>query len=242
MSKRPIARAVIVAAGKGTRFGGKVPKQFAKLGGRMVLLHAMRALAEAREIREMVIVRRYGPRDFMPLPGAGFELDGITIKIVEGGERRQDSVAAGLAAFSGPCDVALVHDAARPFPPVKPVRELIRAVAGWNPKKPRGKRSFGGGLLAIQATDTVKEARPDGSVARTLDRSKLWLAQTPQAIHGSLVPRVVTLLRGKVEFTDESAALEFLGVPVLLVEGAPENFKITRRGDLKRAEAMLGED
>ncbi len=239
-------RAVLLAAGRGARFGGEVPKQFAPLGGIPVFEHSLRALHRFVGMREIVVVVPRVPkkgnaqiqkliRDLKTLLDAYYP----KTKVIEGGERRQDSVAAGLSAFSGACDVALVHDAARPFPPTKSIRALIDAVARYESDSRDAKKKFGGGLLAMPVTDTVKRSRPDGAVADTLDRRELWLAQTPQAIHGSLLPRVIAQLKSQREFTDESAVLERMRVPSLLVTGSPENFKITLPGDLERAESHL---
>lgn len=145
-----------------------------------------------------------------------------------GGARRQDSVAAGLAALSSPCDVILVHDSARPFVPVKAIERLIAEAHGT-----------GGALLACPATDTIKQADEQGRVAATLDRRTIWLAQTPQAFRAEHLNAVSELLRSEREFTDEAAALEALGVGVRLVLSPATNLKITTPEDLRRAAAMI---
>ena len=146
-----------------------------------------------------------------------------------GGARRQDSVANGLAALTVPYDVALVHDAARPFPDPEAVARLATLTV-----------ATGGGLLAAPATDTVKRADGEGRVAETLDRNGIWLAQTPQAIRADLVGRAIADLRSPgLEVTDEAALLERWGVPVALVDGGAGNFKVTRPADLRLAEALV---
>lgn len=255
----PRAGVVVVAAGRGTRFGGELPKQFLPLGSMRVFEHALGAFASAPGVVRIVVV---GPAEGVPdgvptrFPAlealasarlAAEESDGFApspesdaaphpppfeIRWVAGGARRQDSTLAGLRALTDPpelgLDVALVHDAARPFPPVAALAPLVaRALES------------GGALLAIPATDTIKRAAPDGTVAETLDRSELRLAQTPQAIRADRLASLARLLRSEREFTDESAALESLGVRVALVAGSTENFKITRADDLLRAEALL---
>ena len=142
--------------------------------------------------------------------------------------RRQDSVAAGLAALGEPYDVALVHDAARPFPDPADIDRLAREV-----------QRAGGGLLAMRSPDTVKRAGPTGRVTQTLDRAAIWLAQTPQAIRADLVPRAIEALRAEETVTDEATLLEQWGVEVVLVESSARNFKITHERDLAWAEAWL---
>lgn len=224
-------RAVIVAGGRGVRFGGALPKQFSLLAGTPVINHAARAIAALPSIAEIVLVL---PEGDLPkavddsLAQLHREFKAVALARITGGNRRQDSVARGLRALSGPSSVVLVHDAARPFPPLEGMKNLIAKTV-----------ELGAGILALRATDTIKQADGEGRVAATLDRAGIWLAQTPQAFRGDLVGPLLSLLESEQEFTDESAALEALGVPVALVEGAESNFKITRPEDLARAEAFL---
>lgn len=231
MSAAQRASAVLVAGGRGVRFGGLTPKQFLPLAGRSLLLHGLAAIAELAEVQELILVL---PEVNFPEDIDTLLLDSawgprrIPVRRVEAGARRQDSVAAGLEAVDPGISVVLVHDAARPFPPRKPMERLIEAAA-----------RRGGGLLAIPITDTVKRATPGHEVAETLDRRELWLAQTPQAIRTDHLPRVLQVLRGEKEMTDEAAALESLGIPVALIEGSPRNFKVTLPEDLENAERLL---
>ncbi len=231
--KVPRAGVVIVAGGRGLRLGAPVPKQFLPLADRPVFAHSL-ALFDALEfVTQLVLV--------VPAEGglpAGMErwLEGLSrpARLVPGGrERRQQSVAHGLAALSEPFDVALVHDAARPFPDSAAIARLTRAAA-----------DLGGGLLAARSPDTIKLADADGRVERTLDRRQIWLAQTPQALRADLVAHAVEELThpDAPEYTDEAALLESWGVPVALVESTTGNFKITHGEDLARAEALLAGD
>jgi 2-C-methyl-D-erythritol 4-phosphate cytidylyltransferase len=149
-----------------------------------------------------------------------------------GGARRQDSVAAGLAVLRWPYDVALVHDAARPFVKGENVARLAQATL-----------FSGGGLLAMRSADTVKRAMSGPGcpcVAETLDRETIWLAQTPQAIRADLVPRAIEAFRDPANtVTDEASLLEQWGVPVTLVESSSLNFKVTHPEDFAKAEAIL---
>jgi 2-C-methyl-D-erythritol 4-phosphate cytidylyltransferase len=225
----PTCAAVIVAAGRSERFGGSIPKQFVLLAGRPLFAYSLRLLAGLPFVSELVLVVPLG--EGLP-PRCSAELDDLNreIKIVEGGAvRRQDSVANGLAALAAPYQVALIHDAARPFPDPVAVAELARRAA-----------DCGGGLLAAPSPDTVKRAGPDRFVARTLDREGIWLAQTPQAIRADHVARAVQeLRRPDLDLTDEAALLESWGVSVALIQSTIHNFKITHPADLALAEAML---
>lgn len=231
MNDRPRLGVVIVAGGSGERFAGRPAKQFALLGGRPVLVHAASALAKVAGVVEMVFVL---PDAAIPtatdsaLNELAASLPDVVFRRCAGGGRRQDSVAAGLAALVGPYDIALVHDAARPFPPLEPTRSAIQSAV-----------VSGGALLAVRAGDTVKQSGDRDEVAATLERSRIWLAQTPQAIRADWVGPAIDLLRGQCAFTDESAVLERLGVAVKLIEGTASNIKITHREDLARAERWL---
>lgn len=224
-------RVVIAGGGQGTRFGAPLPKQFQLLGGRPVLIHGAERIASLPHVKEIVFVL---PAMTLP-PEVESGMDqfrrghgSIPVQLIHGGSRRQDSVAKGLRAFSRPCDVAFIHDAARPFPPVDAMKSL--ASRAWD---------HGAAILALPATDTLKQSDEHGRVASTLDRRSIWRAQTPQALRGEFIDRLCLVLDEPTEFSDESAALESLGIPVSLVEGSEENFKITHRRDLLRAQAML---
>jgi 2-C-methyl-D-erythritol 4-phosphate cytidylyltransferase/2-C-methyl-D-erythritol 2,4-cyclodiphosphate synthase len=223
----PRVGVVLLAAGRGARCGTDRPKQFLMLGGRPVFSYSLRLFDGFPGVTQLVLVL---PGDGLPAEQEPFLQDVRRPLVrVAGGERRQDSVAAGLAALSAPCDVALVHDVARPFPPIDAVERLVRRTL-----------ESGGGLLAARCADTVKRAAGDGTVAETIDRERIWLAQTPQAIRADLLPRAIEdLRRPDLDVTDEAALLELWGVSVALVESPATNFKITTAEDLPRAEAWL---
>lgn len=228
--KTPQCAVILVAAGKGTRLGGDVPKQFLPLGGRPLFTHSLDLFMSLPFVTEVALVL---PAD-TPADAWGGLIASYGERLVRavGGARRQDSVAAGLEALRRPCDVALVHDAARPFVQGENVERLAWAAM-----------RTGGGLLAMRSADTVKQARqePDGPcVAGTLDRETIWLAQTPQAIRADLVPRAIAAFRDPANtVTDEASLLEQWGVPVRLVESSSLNFKVTHPEDFAKAEAIL---
>jgi 2-C-methyl-D-erythritol 4-phosphate cytidylyltransferase len=219
---------VLLAAGRGERYGGSLPKQFLRIDGRPVFSYSLRLLDSLEGVCSLVLVL---PEEGGFPPEQEAFLQGLRrpLRRIAGGRRRQDSVAAGLAALQEPCDVVLVHDAARPFPPPEAVLQLIRLTL-----------ERGGGLLATPASDTVKRSDGNGGVAETIDRSQIWLAQTPQAIRGDLLARAMEAFRREdLQVTDEASLLEQWGIPVALVASPPTNFKITIAGDLPRAESLV---
>ena len=217
--------AILVAAGRGERMGADCPKAFVELAGEPLLLRAARAFDESAEVDGVVAVVPAGWE-----PAARGVLAGLVKleAVVAGGERRQDSVGAGLdhaAAFDG---VVLVHDAARPL--VSP--ETIALVA-------RAARELGAALPAVELTDTVKRIR-DGRVVETLDRSALGAAQTPQGFQVALLREAYRNAERKgLQLTDEAMAVEALGKPVAVVPGLPTNRKLTTPDDLEWAEHRL---
>jgi 2-C-methyl-D-erythritol 4-phosphate cytidylyltransferase len=228
--KPPQAAVVVVAAGRSHRLGGRLPKQFQMLGFHPVFAHSLRLFDSLSFVNEIALVL---PNDGLPY-SLQTELEQLnhTVRYVEGGLRRQDSVAEGLAALQGPYDVALIHDAARPFPDPVAIQQLVVEAI-----------RHGGGLLATQAIDTVKRSDGNGTVAETLDREQIWLAQTPQAIRADLVPQAIEDLRQPdQDFTDEASLLEHWGLKVALVESDRKNFKITHPLDLVLAESILGSE
>lgn len=225
--------AVIVAAGHGTRFGR--PKQLVELAGKPMIAWSIEAFATMPEIAELVVVTE---PEFIERIEAVVHprVRHATVQVVRGGPDRQASVEHGLAALSDDVAAVLVHDGARPLVRTADVRAGMRVV-----------RQGTASLLATPVVDTVKSADADGKVTRTLDRSTLWAAQTPQFATARDLRRAYAEAqrRGQPAATDDAALLERAGFDVLIVEGSPENFKVTLPGDLFRAEALLrdrGED
>lgn len=153
-------------------------------------------------------------------------IDGLRLDVVEGGATRQASVAAALAALPPDVQIVLVHDAARAFVPVDVVERVVAAVrAGAAAVVP-----------VIPVADTVKEISGD-LVRATVDRSRLRLVQTPQGFTRDVLVRAHT--DGATEGTDDATLVERLGVPVTVVDGSDQAFKVTRPVDLVVAEALL---
>ncbi len=217
-----IAGAVIVGAGASERMRG-VDKVFVPLGGRPLILHSLLAFDECPAIDRIVLVLA---RDAVERGRALVAESGLrkVAAVGPGGDRRQDSVRAGLTAL-GDCEVVAVHDAARPL--VTP--DLI--AAGLE----AGRRT-GAAVCAVPSRDTIKQA--DGrKVQKTLDRGTLWLVQTPQVFRLGLLLWAHEQVTDDV--TDDAAMVERVGGDVTVFDGTPLNLKVTVPDDLLLAEALL---
>jgi 2-C-methyl-D-erythritol 4-phosphate cytidylyltransferase len=218
--------AIIVAAGRGERMGEKRPKAFLEIGGRSLLLRSAEAFDRAGSVSAIVAVVPPAEKDAAELLLAGV---GKLKRIVVGGERRQDSVRAGLrSAPPGFDGIVLVHDAARPFASAALI-DAVSEAAG----------RIGAAVPAVPVADTVKRAR-DGRIVETVDRAELFAAQTPQGFRADVLARAYDeAFRAGVTVTDEAMAVERVGLPVAIVAGEPGNRKLTTPDDLAWAEAML---
>ncbi|HVO25560.1 MAG TPA: 2-C-methyl-D-erythritol 4-phosphate cytidylyltransferase [Candidatus Margulisiibacteriota bacterium] len=218
-----------MAAGRGTRVGAGTAKAFLDLAGTPMAVYALRTLtriagiesivlviASDQEVQAREIIRRFGP---WPLP----------LRLVPGGAERQDSVAAGLGVVPALASLVLVHDAARPFVSATCVQACIDAAA-----------THGAAIAAVAAHDTVKLAGADGVIVETLDRGRVWLAQTPQVFRTALLREAyANACRDGYLGTDDASLVERLGHPVRIVPGEPTNRKITTPDDLQWAEWYL---
>lgn len=220
--------AIIAAGGRGLRAGGGVPKQLRSIGTRTLLEHALAPFDRNRRVEQIVVAL---PPELAADPPAGLRTLETPLRVVAGGARRQDSVAAGLDAVGDGASVVLVHDAARPFCSQALISRVIDAAA-----------EAGAAVPAVQATDTVKQGADAAGytmVAATLPREGIYLAQTPQGFRIDVLRAAVALGRSGVDATDEALLAERAGHPVRLVEGDEENVKITTPADLDRANARM---
>lgn len=231
----PKIAAVIVAAGRGIRAGGTLPKQFQRLGGRMLLCRTIEALASHPEIDAVVAVISAGGETLYR--ECLSEVDGThVVKLVEpvlGGASRQDSVRAGLEMLAAdPPEIVLVHDAARPFLDAALIDRAIEA----------GRR-HGAAVPGIGVSDTVKLVDADGLVEATPPRERLRAVQTPQAFTFAPLLAAHRAARdaGLDAFTDDGALAEWAGLRTVVFEGDPRNRKITGPSDLTEAERALEE-
>ena len=221
--------AIVPAAGRGTRFGGPLPKQYLELGGVPVIAHSLRAVLAHPSVGGVMVVLA---EDDALWPG-WTELDGKPVRTCVGGEQRADSVLAGLAALPDDVradDFVLVHDAARPHLRASDL-ERLRDLGRGDPV---------GALLATPVRDTLKRAGDDGGVDGTEPREHLWRALTPQLFRRFQLTRALEAARDAgLVVTDESMAMERQGHRPLLVEGSDDNLKITTPADLPLADFLL---
>lgn len=219
--------AIVPAAGRGERLGPGVAKALRTLGGVPILVHAVRALAAARSIDLVVVAAPEDSVDDVRVMLADISTE-AEIVIVAGGETRQDSVARALLALPQDVEVVLVHDAARPLVPPDVVDRVASAVLGGSDAV----------IPALPIVDTVKEVDDEGFVVRTLDRSVLQAVQTPQGFRRSALQLAHARSDGD-DVTDDAGLVERMAIPVHVVAGHEEAFKITRPMDLVLAEAIL---
>lgn len=212
---------ILVAAGSGTRLAAGVPKALVEVGGRSLVEHCLDTADSVARITETVVVV---PAAEVAAVAAG--LTGRAVVVVAGGATRDESVRSGLAVV-GDEDQVLIHDAARPFAPAEVFERVIDALAESEAVVP-----------AVPVADTIKRVR-EGVVVETPPRDELVAVQTPQGF------RVGTLRAAHAaddpDVTDDAMRVERSGIPVRVVDGSPQGFKITTPFDLAVAVAMLEE-
>ena len=218
--------AIIAAGGRGARIGGAVPKQFLRIGARTMLQEALRPFDESPRVGEIVVAL---PPDVASAPTPPLLFTATPLQVVAGGNRRQDSVAAGLQRVSAGTDIVVVHDAARPFCTVELIARTIDAAV-----------AAGAAVPALQVSDTVKEGRKERGevfVRSTLPRTRVYLAQTPQAFRLEVLADAIAQAVGDVDATDDAMLVERAGHPVRLIDGDSGNVKVTTPADLVDAAA-----
>ena len=219
---------ILPAGGAGTRMKSSTPKALVKLRGKPLLIRSLEAFQGIRGIREIVLaLPPRSIRGVLRKYGKALQRLGVT-KIAPGGETRQESVQNALSVVESDIRWVVVHDAARPLVTKEEIRAVLRVA-----------RRFGAAITAIPAKDTIKEVESGGRITRTLDRSKLWLALTPQAFRADWLRQAHSRAWGKPA-TDDAQLLERIGKKIRVVSGSSRNFKITTKEDLKLAEALLG--
>jgi 2-C-methyl-D-erythritol 4-phosphate cytidylyltransferase len=217
---------VIVAGGASTRVGGRELKQFRWVAGKPMLLHSVQTFMARPDVVSVVCV--------LPAALAGdpppwlFQCDVDRLMISVGGKTRQQSVANGLDDLPDEAEIVLIHDAARPLVTEQTIARVIETV-----------RRDGAALAAIPVADTLKEVDERDRVVRTVDRSTLWRAQTPQGFRRELILRAHREAAvARVDATDDAALCERIGVPVTVVRGSERAFKVTEEADFARADAL----
>jgi len=225
---RPLCAAVIAAAGSSTRMGED--KLLLPLGEEPVLVHTLRVFQAAPEITEVVVVTRQDMIVSVAQLCKDSGLDKVT-KVIAGGQTRTESVRLGILELTCDPELIAIHDGARPFVTGEMIRDTVAAA-----------KRYGAAAPAVPLTDTVKELDADGLAARTVDREALRAVQTPQIFQEGLIRAALQkALDDGVALTDDCAAVERLGMKVMLTPGNGENIKLTTPADLVYARAILEE-
>jgi 2-C-methyl-D-erythritol 4-phosphate cytidylyltransferase/2-C-methyl-D-erythritol 2,4-cyclodiphosphate synthase len=223
---------IIAAGGHGQRLGGATPKQFLAIGEKSLLARSIEAFRGVGDLRAIVVVL---PADHVASAQSHIPpVQGVEVRVVAGGARRQDSVAAGLDALPADVEIVLVHDAARPFVTTDVIARTVAHA-----------REHGAAVAAVNARDTVKRGRRVAGVTlvdATLPREEIFLAQTPQGFRRDVLEAAVELGQSGMEATDEARLAELAGFDVVLVEGDPRNLKVTTEADLAIASALAGSE
>ncbi len=220
---------VIVAAGAGaraTQAAAPELKQFRWVGGKPMLLHSVQRFQARPDVAMVVCVL---PRAYVGDPPPWLmqaDLERLLISV--GGSTRQESVANGVADLPAEVEIIVVHDAARPFIASATIDAVIREA-----------RAGRGAIAGLPVVDTLKEVGADGVITRTVERTGLWRAQTPQAFPKAALLRAhAAARRDHIVATDDAALCERLGLPVIVVPGSERALKVTEEADFARAEAL----
>lgn len=220
--------AIIVAAGKSERMGTGMDKAFLSLGSKPIVAWSLLAVQTCIDIDSIILVVR---KDQLLAAKSVIHMFGISklFAIVAGGGKRQDSVMAGMAAMDPDTRMVVVHDSARPCVTPDLISETVKYA-----------KRHGSAIAASRIWDTVKYVEKGNTVDHTLDRTKLWAVQTPQAFTADLLKRAYkAVVEQNVTVTDEAGAVELIGEPVRLVECVRPNIKITTVEDMPLAAVAM---
>jgi 2-C-methyl-D-erythritol 4-phosphate cytidylyltransferase len=224
---------VIVAGGGGTRAGGTGAdgkselKQFRWVAGKPALLHSLQTFMARPDVVSVVAVL---PREYAGDPPPWiFQCDVDRLMVTTGGRTRTESVANGLDDLPDEAQIVLIHDAARPLVGVETIDRVIASVRAGHCT-----------IAALPVVDTLKEVDETGRIVRTVERERLWRAQTPQGFPRDAIVRAHRdAKQRRITATDDAALCETLGIPVTVVRGSERAMKITGEEDFARAEAMF---
>jgi 2-C-methyl-D-erythritol 4-phosphate cytidylyltransferase len=220
--------AIIAAGGSGKRMGADVPKQLLELDGVTIFERTLRPFILCRDIKGIVVVAAESIIEHINEVVAGLSDLSKPLSVVKGGAERQDSVRNGLEAVPGDADVVVIHDAVRPFITAGLISDCVRSALD------------NGAVGVMRPLKETLKAVSGSVVSETLDRSKLWIAQTPQAFRRELLTEAHrNALEKNITGTDDCMLVELLGKPVHVIEGSDMNIKITTPADLEIAAAVL---
>jgi len=220
--------ALIVAAGRGVRMAPDHDKLFITVAGRPIIAHTWRRFDAADSIGEIVLVIRPElEKKFIDLARAhNFHKP---FQLVSGGQERQDSVLNGLEALSDQTEIVVIQDGARPFVTPALIQATIDAA-----------REVGASVAARKVTDTIKESLNGEFISRNVDRSSLWAVETPQTFRLAIIRRALRAVREQgLRVTDDTAACDYIGQTVKLVENPSPNPKVTMPQDIPYIEWLL---
>jgi 2-C-methyl-D-erythritol 4-phosphate cytidylyltransferase len=229
-SARPVRRdvgVVIVAGGSSTRTGGTELKQFRWVAGKPALLHSLQTFMSRPDVVSVVVVL---PQAYAADPPPWiFQCDIDRLMVSTGGRTRTESVRNGLEDLPDEAAIVLVHDAARPLIGDETIDRVVASA-----------REGHCTIAALPVVDTLKEVDESGTIVRTIERERLWRAQTPQGFPRDVIVRVHRDAKAdRVTATDDAALCERLGIPVKVVRGSERAMKLTEEADFARAEALF---
>ncbi|MFN8572512.1 MAG: 2-C-methyl-D-erythritol 4-phosphate cytidylyltransferase [Gemmatimonadaceae bacterium] len=227
-TEAPDVGVVIVAAGSGSRAAGETGelKQFRWVAGKPMLLHSIQAFHRRPDVALVVAVL---PKAFAGDPPPWiFQCDVDRLLVSVGGRERGDSVWSGIEDLPEEAQIVVVHDAARPLVSDATIDAVIAEA-----------RRGHGAIAALPLVDTLKEVDDAGVIVRTVDRARLWRAQTPQAFPRQMIERAYEdAMRHQISATDDAALCERLGIPVRVVRGSERAMKVTDERDFLRADRL----
>ncbi len=218
---------VIVAGGGSTRTSGTELKQFRWVAGKPALLHSLQTFMARGDVVGVVVVL---PREYVADPPPWvFQCDVDRLMVSVGGASRTESVRNGLEDLPDEAAVVLVHDAARPLVGDATIDRVVESA-----------RAGVSAIAALPVVDTLKEVDSEGRIVRTIDRDRLWRAQTPQGFPREVIVRAHRHAHAsRLTATDDAALCELIGEPVHVVRGSERALKITEDADFDRAEAFF---
>lgn len=217
-----------MAGGKSERMGVEIDKAFLSLGTKPVVVYSLFAFEKCRDIDEVILVVR---KDRIEAARQAVRMFGCNKvkKVIAGGVLRQQSVMNGMNEIGEEVEIVVVHDGARPCVTSELISQTVASA-----------KQHGSGVAAVKITDTVKSVDKGMIISETVDRTKLWLVQTPQAFNCELLKKAFAHVeKKKIKVTDEAAAVELVSSGVRLVVSSSSNIKITTPDDLILAAALM---
>jgi 2-C-methyl-D-erythritol 4-phosphate cytidylyltransferase len=212
------------------RMGFKEAKQYLEIGGKPLLVHALRTFQECHLVDSIIIVVPEKDVDYcLHQMVPRYQLSKV-YKVISGGERRQDSVRNGIEAVADSCGWVLIHDGVRPFVSIQLIEKVIKTA-----------RRFRAVITGLPVTETIKRVDSKANVLKTIERKGLWLIQTPQIFSREDIhlAHQEALKRGWTDATDDASLVEKMGISIKIIQGEERNIKITTLHDLQVARFLL---